>query len=234
MTPSPVIEFAGVTHAYGEHSGANRTVLQDVSLTLSERRIGIVGANGSGKSTLIRMINALVEPTRGTVTVDDVDVRRNKRQIRRDVGFIFSDPDRQIIMPTVIEDIELSLRRTDIPKAQRPARAREILMRFGLADHADHPAGRLSGGQKQLLALASVLVTQPRILIADEPTTLLDLRNTAMLRRVFAGLDEQLIIASHDLEFLDDVDRVIVLDEGRVVVDDVPSVALPAYRALMS
>ena len=224
-----MIEFTNVSHAYDD-----RVVLRDVSLDLTENRIGIVGANGSGKSTLARMINALVVPASGTVTVDGLDVSRNKREVRRRVGFIFSDPDRQIIMPTVIEDIELSLRRTDLDKKQRATRALEVLERFGLGEHADHPAQRLSGGQKQLLALASIFVTDPAIIVADEPTTLLDLRNTRMLTDVFATLDEQLIVVSHDLDILDGFDRVIVVDDGRVVADDEPSPALAYYRTLMS
>lgn len=224
-----MIEFTNVSHAYDD-----RVVLRDVSLNLTENRIGIVGANGSGKSTLARMINALVVPASGTVTVDGLDVARNKREVRRRVGFIFSDPDRQIIMPTVIEDIELSLRRTDLDKKQRAIRALEVLERFGLGEHADHPAQRLSGGQKQLLALASIFVTDPAIIVADEPTTLLDLRNTRMLTDVFATLDEQLIVVSHDLDILDGFDRVIVIDDGRVVADDEPDPALAFYRTLMS
>ncbi|NDK89038.1 ABC transporter ATP-binding protein [Gordonia desulfuricans] len=224
-----MIEFRDVTHAYDA-----RTVLREVSLTLSERRVGIVGANGSGKSTLARMINALVTPDQGSVVVDGVDASRHKRQVRRSVGFVFSDPDRQIIMPTVREDIELSLTRTELNRAQRAERTRAVLDRFGLADHVDHPSARLSGGQKQLLALASILVTEPQIIVADEPTTLLDLRNSRMLREVFAGLDEQLIVVTHDLDLVDDFDRVLVIDDGRVVVDDLPGPALTAYRAMMS
>ncbi|WP_279099628.1 energy-coupling factor ABC transporter ATP-binding protein [Gordonia bronchialis] len=224
-----MIEFTGVGHAYD-----GRVVLRDITLTLAERRVGIVGANGSGKSTLARMINALVTPDAGTVTVNGVDAAKHKRRIRREVGFIFSDPDRQIIMPTVIEDIELSLRRTGLSKAERAERARTVLARFGLADHADHPAQRLSGGQKQLLALAAIFVTEPTIIVADEPTTLLDLRNSRMLRRVFAGLDEQLVVVTHDLDLVDDFDRVIVLDDGAVVADDAPGPALAAYRELMA
>lgn len=224
-----MIEIADVTHAYDD-----RVVLRDVSLTLGEQRIGMVGANGSGKLTLARMINALVTPDTGTVTVNGIDAAKHKRRVRREVGFIFSDPDRQIIMPTVIEDIELSLRRTELTKAERTQRARAVLDRFGLADHADHPAARLSGGQKQLLALASIFVTEPRIIVADEPTTLLDLRNSRMLREVFTTLDERLIVVTHDLDLVDDFDRVIVLDDGRVVADDVPAAAIAAYRRMMS
>lgn len=223
------IVFDGVTHAYGD-----RPVLRDVSLTLSERRIGVVGANGSGKSTLARMINGLVLPDRGAVRVHGLDTRRATRKVRRRVGFVFTDPDRQILMPTVAEDIELSLSRHGLSRDERAARTRRVLDRFGLAGHADHPAHLLSGGQKQLLALAAVLVTEPGIVVADEPTTLLDLRNTAMLRGAFATLDTQLIVVTHDLTVVDDFDRVIVLDEGEVVADDVPAVALSAYRRLMS
>jgi biotin transport system ATP-binding protein len=226
---SAVITFDHVSHGYD-----GRPVLRDVSLTLGERRIGIVGANGSGKSTLARMLNALVLPDTGTVTVNGLDVAKNKRQVRRDVGFIFSDPDRQIIMPTVREDIELSLRRTSLSKDERARKATDVLTRFGLGAHLDHPANRLSGGQKQLLALASILVTEPRVIVADEPTTLLDLRNAALLRRTFAGLDEQLIVVSHDLEFVGDFDRVIVIDDGRVAADDTPAAALAFYRARMT
>lgn len=224
-----MIELSGVSHAYD-----GRPVLREVTLTLTERRIGIVGANGSGKSTLARLINALVTPDEGGVRVNGIDALKHKRKVRREVGFIFSDPDRQIIMPTVREDIELSLTRTDLNKAARAERSRSVLARFGLDGHADHPAGQLSGGQKQLLALASVLVTEPKILVADEPTTLLDLRNSRMLRQVFADLDEQLIVVSHDLDLVDDFDRILVIDDGRVVADDAPGVALPFYRELMA
>ncbi|GAA1481726.1 ABC transporter ATP-binding protein [Gordonia sinesedis] len=224
-----MIQFDQVSHAFDGHA-----VLRDVTLTLPERRVGIVGANGSGKSTLARTVNALVVPDGGTVRVNGIDTARHKRRVRREVGFIFSDPDRQIIMPTVREDVELSLSRTGLDKAQRREAARAALDRFGLADRADQPAQQLSGGQKQLLALASIFVREPAIVVADEPTTLLDLRNARMLADVFAGLDEQLIVVSHDLELLTDFDRVVVLDEGRVVADDAPAPALAYYRKVMS
>ncbi len=223
------IVFDDVGHAFGE-----RTVLRAISLTLRERRVGIVGANGSGKSTLARMVNGLVIPDRGTVRVHGLDTRRAVRKVRRNVGFVFTDPDRQILMPTVAEDIELSLSRHRMTKTERADRTRRVLQQFGLADHADQPAQLLSGGQKQLLALAAVLVTEPRVVVADEPTTLLDLRNALMLRAAFAELDTQLVVVTHDLTLVEDFDRVIVLEDGRIHADDVPSTALAAYRRLMT
>lgn len=225
----PAIVVDGVSHAFGE-----RPVLRDISLTITERRVGIVGANGSGKSTLARLFNGLVSPDAGTVRVHGHDTRRAAKQVRRLVGFVFTDPDRQILMPTVAEDVELSLSRLGLDKSARATRVTEVLERLGLAGHADQPAHLLSGGQKQLLALATVLVTEPAIVVADEPTTLLDLRNARMLRQAFATLDTQLVIVTHDLDLVDDADRVIVLDDGRVVTDDVPAVALDTYRRLMA
>lgn len=223
------IEFDDVAHNFGD-----RPVLSGITLELTEHRIGIVGANGSGKSTLARMMNGLILPDSGTVTVNGLDVAKNKRQVRRQVGFIFSDPDRQIIMPTVREDIELSLTRVVDDKRERHDRALATLAEFGLDGHADQPSHTLSGGQKQLLALAAIMVTGPSILVADEPTTMLDLRNALMLREVLAGLDEQLIVLSHDLDLLTGYDRVLVLDGGRVVADDTPAPAIAHYRRLMS
>ena len=221
------IRFDGVNHAYGD-----RTVLADIDLVLSERRIGIVGVNGGGKSTLARMINGLVVPTSGTVTVDGLDTRRKGAQVRRRVGFCFTDPDTQIVMPTVAEDVEFSLRRSGLNRDDRRRRVDQVLATYNLSDHADHPCHLLSGGQKQLLALAAVLVIEPSVIVADEPTTLLDLRNRALVAETFAGLPQQLVVVTHDLDLVADFDRVLVVDGGRVVIDDAPTAALSGYRRI--
>ena len=228
-----MIEVDRVTHAYGEGS-ARRVVLHDVGVDLSEQRIGIVGANGSGKSTFVRLLNGLVLPTEGTVRVDGLDTRKDGREVRRRVGFCFTDPDAQIVMPTVREDIAFGLRRRGLSKAEVAARVDRALTAYGLAGHADHPAHLLSGGQKQLLALASVLVTEPRVLVLDEPTTLLDLRNAAVVQRVVRELPQQVVLVTHHLELLEDFDRVVVFDEARLVYDGEPESAVAYYRKLMS
>jgi biotin transport system ATP-binding protein len=195
--------------------------------------VGIVGANGSGKSTLARMINGLVTPTAGRVEVDGLDVARHGREVRRRVGFVFTNADTQIVMPTVREDVAFTLRRHRLGPADAAARVDATLDRFGLADLADRPAHRLSGGQKQLLALASVLVGEPSIIVADEPTTLLDARNARRIAEHFESLDQRLVVVSHQLELLESFDRVIVMEAGRIVADDEPRRALDAYRALI-
>ena len=223
------IRFTAVRHRFGE-----RAVLSGIDLTLTEHRIGIVGANGSGKSTLARMINGLVSPTSGSVTVDGLDTTTKGREVRKRVGFVFTDPDNQIVMPTVAEDVGFSLRRSGLDKAEIAERVAQTLTRFGLAGHADHPTHLLSGGQKQLLALAAVLVTGPAVIVADEPTTLLDMRNARMVSDLLNNLPEQLLLVTHHLQLLDGFDRVVVIDDGRVVADGPPADALPAYTGLLA
>ena len=223
-----MIRFEDVAHRYGD-----RWVLDGVTLTLTERRIGVVGPNGSGKSTLARAVNGLVVPTSGRVLVDDLDTRTHGAAVRRRVGFVFTDPDAQIVMPTVAEDVAFSLRRSGLGRAAVATRVREVLDRFGLADHADHPCHLLSGGQKQLLALAAVLVTEPRVLVLDEPTTLLDLRNARLIARLVADLPQQVLLVTHHLELLDGFDRVLLVDGGRLVADGPPDEVLDAYEERM-
>ncbi|PRZ43690.1 biotin transport system ATP-binding protein [Antricoccus suffuscus] len=222
------IEFRNVHHAY-----ADRLVLDGIDLTLTEGRVGIVGANGSGKSTLARMINGLVDPTSGVVSIDGLHVAKNRRAVRRKVGFIFTNPDNQIVMPTVGEDVAFTLRRTGLSKDQVATRTAAALDRFGLSELAEQPAHLLSGGQKQLLAMASVIVGDPAIVVADEPTTLLDYRNARMINEMLAGLDQQVVVVTHHLHLLENFDRVIVIEDGRVYADDTPQRALDAYRALL-
>jgi biotin transport system ATP-binding protein len=224
-----VIELDDVRVRLGQ-----RDVLCGISASLPERRIGVIGANGSGKSTLARLLNGLILPTSGTVTVLGDDTRRAAARIRRRVGFLFTDPDAQIVMPSVAEDVAFSLRRRKLPREEVERRVAETLERYGLAGHADHPAHQLSGGQKQLLALCSVLVLEPEILVMDEPTTLLDLRHSRLVAEVLRDLPQQLIVISHDLALLEDFDRLLVIDGGRIAADAAPRAAIGHYRELMA
>lgn len=226
------IRVEQVSHVYGSGS-QRREVLRDVDVTLTEQRVGVIGANGSGKSTFARLLNGLVVPTSGRVRVAGLDTRREGAAVRRMVGFCFTDPDAQIVMPTVQEDVAFGLR--GVRDRGEVARVvGETLERFGLASHADHPSHLLSGGQKQLLALASVLVTEPEVLVMDEPTTLLDLRNTAAVLELVRGLPQQVVLVTHDLGLLDDMERVLVLDDARLVFDGAPDAASAYYRRLVT
>ncbi len=224
-----MIEVRDVRHAFG-----GRTVLDGIDLTLAEQRVGVVGANGSGKSTFARLLNGLVVPDAGRVTVDGLDTRRDAAAVRRRVGFVFTDPDAQIVMPTVAEDVALSLRRSPDPPDVRARRVASGLDEVGLTGFEDRPAHLLSGGEKQLLALASVLVARPAVLVCDEPTTLLDLRNTRRVMSILLRLPQQVVLVTHDLDVLEPFDRVLVFDRGRVVADGAPADAVDAYRALVA
>jgi biotin transport system ATP-binding protein len=209
-----------------------KVLLQDISLSLTERRVGVVGANGSGKSTLLRLMNGLVVPTSGTVTVNGSDTVRNVRAVRQQVGFVFTDPLSQLVMPTGREDVELSLRRSVRNAAERREKAGAALDRFGLLPLADQSIYELSGGERQLMALAAVLAVNPAVLVLDEPSTLLDLRNRELLRRTLTGLDQQIVMSTHDLDLALDMDRVLVVEAGRIVFDGGAAAAVDAYRTM--
>lgn len=210
-----------------------REILAPTTLTLTERRVGIIGANGSGKSTLARMVNGLVRPSSGRVTVEGRDVVREGAAVRRLVGFCFTDPAAQLVMPTCVEDIELSLRRTVKDSAARREQALAVLAANGLDDHAHDSVHSLSGGQRQLLALAGVLALEPTIVVADEPTTLLDRANTRRVSESLFGLTQQLVLVTHDLDLAARCDRVIVIDSSRVVADGAPEDSIARYTALV-
>lgn len=244
-------------------SGGDQTILHHISARLSEPKISIIGANGSGKSTLARLINGLVEPTTGRVTITPqalnaktpgtqalgaqsrsspapgtqaprarpFDTTRDGAAVRRTVGFVFTDPSAQMIMPTVAEDVELSLRRIHRKKPERRAAAEEALARFGLEHLKDRSVHALSGGQRQLLAIASVLATDPAILIADEPTTLLDLTNSRRIGDLLMGLEQQTIVVTHNLDLAARADRTLVVAGGRIAFDGDPGAAVAWYRA---
>ncbi|MGV8910616.1 MAG: energy-coupling factor ABC transporter ATP-binding protein [Propionicimonas sp.] len=210
-----------------------RVLLHPTSLELGERRVAVIGANGSGKSTLLRLLNGLVLPTSGDVLVNGLDTRRQGREVRRQVGFVFTDPMAQLVLATPADDIELSLRPLIRNRVARRAEAVRLLAERGLADLADQSVYDLSGGERQLVALTSVLAAAPSIVVADEPTTLLDLRNRDRVRAAIAALDQQVIVATHDLELAGEADRVLVIDAGSVVADGEPAEAISAYLRLV-
>jgi len=208
----------------------DRVLLDDVTLELAARRIAVIGSNGSGKSTFARLLNGLMTPTTGTVTVHGLDALRERTAVRRRVGFVFTDPDAQILMPTPAEDLALSLRGR--PRDEIAARVQETLERHGLGAHADIPASSLSGGQKQMLALAAVLLAEPALIVADEPTTLLDLRNARRIGDLLLSQEAQVLIVTHDLELAARCDTAVLFDGGRVVDQGEPEAVIARYRRL--
>jgi biotin transport system ATP-binding protein len=212
--------------------GPARTLLHPATLELRERRIAVIGANGSGKSTLLRLVNGLVRPTSGRVTVQGLDTVAAVSKVRRKVGFLFTDPLAQLVMPVVVEDVELSLKSTIRNRSDRRTAALAALDALGVAHLAERSVHDLSGGERQLVALASVLAAGQDVLVADEPTTLLDLRNNALLQDVLFGLAQQVIYATHDLGFAARADRLLLVEGGRIAYDGEPEAGVAFYRQL--
>tara|TARA_B110000503_G_C7138012_1_gene409677 strand:- start:318 stop:1016 length:699 start_codon:yes stop_codon:yes gene_type:complete len=211
-----------------------RQILRDVSLSLTESRIGVIGANGSGKSTLVRLINGLVSPTAGSVVVNGLDVSQNLKLVRQLVGFVFQNPDNQIVFPVVSEDLDFGLKPRLPNVNDRQIRIKETLARLGIEKLYERAVHELSGGEKQLVALAAVLSLEPEILILDEPTTQLDLRYRNRLMHIVSRLKQPVIFVTHDLDLLQDFDRVLVIDQGQIVHDGSPRQALDWYVVHMS
>lgn len=203
-------------------------LLEDVSLRLTAGRTAVIGSNGSGKSTFARLLNGLRTATTGSVRVHGLDPVRDAAAVRSRVGFVFTNPEAQILMPTAAEDLALSLR--DLPRPERAARVADILAEHGLSHRADVPVAALSGGQRQLLAIAAVLATAPAMLVADEPTTLLDLRNARRIGEVLLNLDVPVVLVTHDLELAGRCDEAVLFEDGRVRSVGEPARVIDEYR----
>jgi len=224
VTDAPVIELRGVRHDF---DGA--PVLHGLDLRLAERRIAIIGDNGSGKSTLARMLNGLLLPRAGEVLIDGVSTRKDAKAARAAVGLVFQNPEHQIVMPTVEEDLAFGPRNLNLPHEEVAARVDDLLTRYGLAEKRMQPAHLLSGGEKKLLSILSVVIMRPRTIVFDEPMTSLDRRNRARIARVMAELPQQLITITHDLDLVADYDRAILIAGGEVAADGPPQDVIARY-----
>ena len=226
---SPGIELTGVTVRLG-----GRVVLDGLTLRLTEARIGVLGRNGSGKTTLLRLIAGLIPPDAGTVRVDGADPFRDRKAALTSLGILFQNPDHQILFPTVEEELAFGLAQQGLPQAAALARARQALAAEGRAHWAGAPVSTLSQGQRHYLCLLAVLLMQPRTILLDEPLAGLDLPTQARLARRFAALPQRLVTITHDPSVLQDADRVLWLEAGRVVADGPPAKVLPAFTAEMA
>lgn len=221
------IQFDNAGAAYADH-----LALKPLTLELTERRIGVIGLNGSGKSTFARMINGLVAPSSGRVLTNGHDTRTAASKARSAVGYVFQNPANQIILPLVRDDIALGLQSRRLSKPDEAQAVAAVLARLHASHLIDRRAHELSGGEVQLAALASVLVTEPDIVILDEPTNQLDLRNRNLVERTIAALPENVIVVTHDLALLSGFERVLLFHEGSLMLDGPAETTIPRYLAL--
>jgi biotin transport system ATP-binding protein len=230
----PPLTAQGIRIEAGGVVLGNVPVLEPLALTLTEARIGIVGRNGSGKTTLLRLIAGLVAPVSGHVSIDGIDPYRDRKGALATIGILFQNPDNQILFPTVEEELAFGLRQLGRDRASAEAAVAATLRAEGRAHWARLPTQSLSQGQKQYLCLLAVLMMEPRTILLDEPFAALDLPTRIRLERRLAALPQRLIFISHDPGALEQCDRVIWLDRGRIADDGPPGRVLPVFAAEMA
>lgn len=208
----------------------SRLVFDDLRLEIRERRVGLLGDNGAGKSSLLRLINGLLLPDSGVVRVDGLVTSRSRRELPSKVGFVFQNPDHQIVFPTVLDEIAFGFRERGLDRAEASSRARDVLRRFDCADWIDAAVHELSEGQKQRLCIMAIVAMEPDLLVLDEPFASLDLPTRLDLTDLLMRLPQRVIVASHELELLSLMDRVIWLEQGSIAGDGSPAHVIAAYR----
>jgi len=239
-TTKPVIDLARVTKTYGEGETAVHAVAGVDLVVERGDYVAVMGASGSGKSTLMNIIGCLDEPTRGRYLLDGVDVRRRQEatlsRIRnRKIGFIFQSFN-LIPRTSALRNVELPLAYAGVTSAERRARALAALDKVGLSDRTDHDPSQLSGGQQQRVAVARAIVTEPVLLLADEPTGALDSHSTAEVLDLFDELSaagRTIVVITHEDEVAHHAKRILRMRDGLIVADDrtVPVDELPpAFR----
>lgn len=214
------ITFDNVQYTY---PNAKQPVIKNLSLTFPKGEwTAIIGHNGSGKSTIARLIDGLLLPDAGKVTVNDLEVtEKNLNQVHQQVGVVFQNPDNQFVGATVADDVAFGLENRQIPPtAMRPI-IKRVLSEVGMRSLADYEPSRLSGGQKQRVAIAGILALQPHILILDEATSMLDPAGRQLILNLLQKLRQQgnltIVSITHDPNEMELADRLVVVDQGHVI-----------------
>lgn len=228
LPSAPAVEFRQVDFAR-----EGKPVFKSLSLCFNERRIGIIGDNGSGKSTLARMLNGLILPDAGQVKIYGHDSAQHAADLPGLVGFLFQNPDHQILFPTVLEELAFGLTQLGRSQVAAELQAREYLQQQQRSSWADRPVQSLSEGEKQRLCLWSIFLMQPRLLVLDETFSSLDLRARG---RMMAELEQQqqLVMITHELDLLQGFDRVLWLHQGELRADGAAESVITDYRRYAS
>ncbi len=211
-----MIELKNVSFSYI----SNIEVLSNINLNINKNEsIGIIGANGVGKSTLLKLLVGLELGYTGEIFIDDVKVEKKKlSEIRQKIGYVFQDSDSQLFMPTIYEDVAFAPKNYGFSEEEVQNRTIEALKNVGIEDLKDKPIYHLSGGQKKLASIATVLSMKPDILIFDEPTIALDPRNRRKFIEVLNSLSGTKIVASHDLDLIyDTCEKTILISDGKII-----------------
>ncbi len=222
---SHIVKVSDLVFRYEE--GA-KPALDNITLTIEEGSfVAVLGHNGSGKSTLAKLIGGIMTPTFGTVEVCGLDTGDESKidAIREQVGMVFQNPDNQIVSSVVEEDVAFAPENLGVPHDQLVQRVADALAAVGMSDYAEHSTSLLSGGQKQRIAIAGILAMQPRIIVLDEPTAMLDPKGRKSILEVLRRLVKSgmtVIHITHHMDEAVEADRVVVIDDGKVLLDGTP------------
>ena len=225
----PFIEIQGLEHAYPLEGGGQVVALRGVDLTIERGEfLALVGPNGSGKSTLARHLNGLLTPTAGQVWVEGMltSDAGNLWAVRQRVGMVFQNPDNQLVASTVEEDVAFGPENLGLPPAEIRRRVDEALRTVGLVEYRTHPPQMLSGGQKQLVAVAGALATRPACIAFDEPTSMLDPPGRRQILETIQHLNAAervtIVLITQSMEEASTARRVVVMEKGQIAMDGPP------------
>ena len=222
----------------GKEVGRN-PVLKDVSLSVPEGQfLAVLGHNGCGKSTLAKHFNAILTPTSGKVTVAGIDTSDEDKlfDIRQTVGMVFQNPDNQLVATIVEEDVAFAPENMGIPQPEIRQRVDDALKQVDMYEYREHAPHQLSGGQKQRVAIAGVIAMQPRCIVMDEPTAMLDPKGRREVMETIHTLNREkgitVVLITHYMEEAQNADRVIVMNDGKIIADDKPKVIFSDVESL--
>ncbi len=225
-----IIEIKDLRFSYPAEEGKEPAeVLKGIDLDIKEGEFtAILGHNGSGKSTLAKHMNAILLPTSGKVIVDGIDTSDESRlfELRQQVGMVFQNPDNQIVSSVVEEDVAFALENLGVPYEEMRRRVDEALRAVNMYDYRLHSPAQLSGGQKQRIAIAGIIAMEPKCIILDEPTAMLDPRGRKEVMAVIKKMNREkgvtIVLITHYMDEAAQCGRVVVMDKGRIVLDDTP------------
>ena len=236
-----IIQTQDLRFSYTTAEGVAPIVLDGVSLDIAEGSfVAVLGHNGSGKSTLAKHFNAILLPTGGRVYVDGIDTASEERllDIRRTVGMVFQNPDNQIVANVVEEDVAFAPENLGVPPEEIRRRVDDALKTVGMYEYREHAPHLLSGGQKQRVAIAGVIAMQPRCIVLDEPTAMLDPIGRRDVLRTIKALNRErgvtVVLITHHMDEAAQADRLVVMAKGRVVADGAPKQVFQDVEGLRS
>lgn len=234
-----IITANGVSFGYPKENNELNVVLRGVSLTIREGEfVAVLGHNGSGKSTFAKHLNAILVPNEGTVTVCGIDTREEDRlyEIRQQVGMVFQNPDNQIVATIVEEDVAFGPENMGVEPSEIRRRVDEALTDVGMAEYKSHAPHQLSGGQKQRIAIAGIIAMRPRCILLDEPTAMLDPKGRREVMSTLKRLNREhgitAVLITHYMEEAAEADRVVVMNDGQVLLDDNPRAVFSHVKEL--